>query len=72
MPAFIVVIAHGGGVSSMYAHMQPTYPVRRGQAVRKGQRIGSMGCTGYCYGTHLHWEVWQGGDWTPVDPRLFL
>jgi murein DD-endopeptidase MepM/ murein hydrolase activator NlpD len=72
VPSFMVVIAHGGGISSLYAHMQPSYPVSQGQVVRRGQVIGSMGSTGYANGTHLHWEVWQGGDWLPVNPRAFL
>ena len=71
-PSFIVVIAHGGGVSTLYAHMQPRYPVSQGQSVRRGQVIGYMGNTGFSSGTHLHWEVWQGGDWSPVNPRAFL
>jgi murein DD-endopeptidase MepM/ murein hydrolase activator NlpD len=72
VPSFIVVIAHSGGISTLYAHLQPSYPVSQGQFVRRGQVIGSMGSTGYAFGTHLHWEVWQGGDWLPVNPRLFL
>ncbi len=72
VPAFIAVIAHGGGISTLYAHMLPRYPVSQGQVVRKGQLIGYMGSTGGSFGSHLHWEVWQGGDWLPVNPRLFL
>jgi len=72
VPAFIVVIAHGGGTSSLYAHLQGDYVVSQGQVVQKGELIGYMGSTGFANGTHLHWEVWQGGDWLPVDPRLFL
>ena len=71
-PAFIVVIAHGGGISTLYAHMLATYPVGVGQSVRKGQRIGSMGNTGGSFGTHLHFEVWAGGDWSPVNPYAYL
>jgi murein DD-endopeptidase MepM/ murein hydrolase activator NlpD len=71
-PSFIVVIAHGGGLSTLYAHMQPRYPVSVGQSVRRGQVIGYMGNTGNSTGTHLHWEVWQGGDWQPVNPMAFL
>ena len=48
VPAFMVVIAHGGGTSSLYAHMLPQYPVSQGQVVRKGQVIGYMGNTGGC------------------------
>jgi murein DD-endopeptidase MepM/ murein hydrolase activator NlpD len=72
VPAFIIVIAHGGGISTLYAHMLPRYPVSQGQTVRRGQVIGYMGSTGGSFGSHLHWEVWQGGDWLPVNPRLFL
>lgn len=71
-PAFIVVIAHGGGLSTLYAHMRPTYPVRVGQVVKKRQRIGSMGSTGGSFGSHLHFEVWAGGDWSPVNPYAYL
>ena len=70
VPAFMVVIAHGGGVSTLYAHAA-SYVVSQGQVVKKGQVIGHMGSTGFALGTHLHWEVWQG-DWNPVDPRSYL
>ena len=69
---FIVVIAHGGGLSTLYAHMQPTYPVRVGQSVKRGQHIGCMGSTGGSFGSHLHFEVWLGGDWAPVSPYSYL
>jgi murein DD-endopeptidase MepM/ murein hydrolase activator NlpD len=72
VPSFIAVIAHGNGISTLYAHMQPRYPVSQGQSVRKGQVIGYMGNTGNSTGTHLHFEVWQGGDWSPVNPLAFL
>ena len=71
VPAFIVVIAHGGGLSTLYAHMQATYPVGVGSVVRKGQHIGVMGTTGNSFGPHLHFEVWQG-EWNPVSPRAYL
>jgi murein DD-endopeptidase MepM/ murein hydrolase activator NlpD len=70
--AYIVVIAHGGGISTLYAHMQPTGIARAGQTVRRGQLIGRMGSTGNSTGTHLHFEVWSGGDWNPVNPYAYL
>lgn len=71
VPAYIIVIAHGGGLSTLYAHLR-SGTVGAGQAVRKGQTIGYMGSTGNSSGTHLHWEVWAGGDWSPVNPRAYL
>jgi murein DD-endopeptidase MepM/ murein hydrolase activator NlpD len=70
--AYIVVIAHGGGLSTLYAHMQPTGIARAGQSVRRGQIIGRMGSTGNSTGNHLHFEVWSGADWNPVNPYAYL
>jgi murein DD-endopeptidase MepM/ murein hydrolase activator NlpD len=71
VPAYIIVIAHGGGLSTLYAHLR-TGVVGQGQVVKKGQTIGYMGSTGNSFGNHLHWEVWSGGDWSPVNPRAYL
>jgi len=38
--------------------------------VAKGELLGIAGCTGYCTGTHLHFEVRENG--VAVDPRKFL
>jgi murein DD-endopeptidase MepM/ murein hydrolase activator NlpD len=69
--AIIVIIAHGGGLSTLYAHMS-SLSVGSNQTVRRGQTIGYMGSTGYSTGTHLHFEVWSGGDWSPVNPYAYL
>jgi murein DD-endopeptidase MepM/ murein hydrolase activator NlpD len=68
--AIIVIIAHGGGVSTLYAHLS-SVSVGPGQAVGRGATIGYMGATGYATGTHLHFEVWAG-DWNPVNPYAYL
>jgi murein DD-endopeptidase MepM/ murein hydrolase activator NlpD len=68
--AIIVVIAHGGGVSTLYAHLS-SVSVGPGQTVGRGGTIGYMGATGYTTGTHLHFEVWAG-DWNPVNPYAYL
>ncbi|MFV2063763.1 MAG: murein hydrolase activator EnvC [Chloroflexota bacterium] len=68
--AFVVVIGHAGGFQTMYAHMLATYPVRVGQFVKRGKRIGSMGSTGYSTGNHLHFEITKGS--TSVNPRAYI
>ncbi len=53
-----VVINHGNGITTRYAHMQPgSLCVRAGQYVYQGQQIGRIGSTGNSTGPHLHFEV---------------
>lgn len=53
----------------LYAHLN-TIEVSPGQVVKTGERIGSVGCNGWCTGPHLHFEVrW---DEQPIDPLLVL
>lgn len=64
-----VIINHNNGYQSLYGHLNGTF-VKQGQAVQKGQPIGSMGNTGYSFGCHLHLEVKYGGNY--LDPmKLF-
>lgn len=63
------VIDHGGGLATLYAH-QSSMAVSSGQSVSRGQLIGYVGCTGYCTGAHLHFEVRVGG--APVDPSGYV
>ena len=66
-----VQIDHGGGVTTLYAHMISGSPtVSAGQAVSAGQVIGSVGDTGYVTVAHLHFEVWVNGSKT--DPMAWL
>lgn len=60
-----VVISHGGGNSTLYAHMS-SMAVSAGQTVTKGQTIGYVGSTGWSTGAHCHFEIKIGG--TLVDP----
>jgi murein DD-endopeptidase MepM/ murein hydrolase activator NlpD len=62
-------IQHGGGIATCYAH-QSSIGVSGGESVRQGQVIGSVGCTGHCFGDHLHFEVRVNGS--PVDPMGYL
>ncbi len=68
-PAWIVIVAHSANLTTWYAHMQPRYPVRAGQVVKKGQVIGYEGNTGNSTGAHLHWMVEYNGSF--ANPRLF-
>jgi murein DD-endopeptidase MepM/ murein hydrolase activator NlpD len=60
-----VIIDHGFGVHSMYNHLDKI-EVQPGQTVSRGQRIGTVGATGFVTGAHLHWEIRVGR--TSVDP----
>jgi murein DD-endopeptidase MepM/ murein hydrolase activator NlpD len=65
----LVFIDHGRGISTGYAH-QSSIAVSNGQTVTQGQVIGYVGCTGHCFGPHLHFEVRVNGS--PVDPLGYL
>jgi murein DD-endopeptidase MepM/ murein hydrolase activator NlpD len=65
----IVDVEVAPGVETLYAHLAEM-AVAVGQVVQTGQRIGTAGCTGRCYGTHLHFEV-RVND-TPVNPVPLL
>jgi len=62
-------IDHGGGLSSCYAH-QSSYAVGVGDSVAQGAVIGYVGCTGSCFGDHLHFEIRVNG--AAVDPLGYL
>ena len=62
-------VAHGGGLSTCYAH-QSSFATSQGANVSQGQVIGSVGCTGHCFGDHLHFETRLNGS--PVDPMGYL
>jgi murein DD-endopeptidase MepM/ murein hydrolase activator NlpD len=59
---------HGGGLQTCYAH-QSSFAVTSG-SVSQGDVVGYVGCTGHCYGDHLHFEVRIGG--APTDPLGYL
>jgi len=64
-----VIIDHGGGMATAYGH-QSSIAAGNGQSVSQGQVIGYVGCTGHCFGPHLHFEVRINGS--PVDPLGYL
>lgn len=59
---YAVEINHNNGYKSLYGHMNSVL-VSQGQAVEKGQVIGTMGNTGYSYGCHLHLQLEYGGSY---------
>jgi murein DD-endopeptidase MepM/ murein hydrolase activator NlpD len=63
------VIDHGGNLATAYGH-QERIAVSCGEHVEQGQVIGYVGCTGHCFGPHLHFEVRVDGN--PVDPLGYL
>jgi murein DD-endopeptidase MepM/ murein hydrolase activator NlpD len=65
----IVLIDHGNSVATMYAHLSRSY-VSPGDAVSTLGSVGAVGCTGWCTGPHVHFEVRSGGE--PQNPRLWL
>ena len=62
-------IGHGGGLSTCYGH-QASIGVSVGQSVSQGQVIGYSGCTGHCFGPHVHFETRING--VPVNPMGYL
>jgi septal ring factor EnvC (AmiA/AmiB activator) len=58
-----VVIKHilpsGQTIYTLYAHLNSSSPRQVGEAVTRGQVVGSMGCTGECFGTHVHFMIYS-------------
>ena len=64
-----VVVAHGGGVKTLYAHLS-AFKCELGDKVRRGQVIGLLGNTGRSTGPHVHYEVHLGER--TVDPTNWI
>ncbi len=65
----MIVIEHGFGISTRYAHLD-TFRVKAGDAVRRGDVVGYAGSTGRSTGSHLHYEVLVYGR--HLNPLQFL
>jgi murein DD-endopeptidase MepM/ murein hydrolase activator NlpD len=65
-----VEIRHAGGLSTFYAHMSRTAPLRIGSLVLPGAVLGWVGSTGHSTGPHLHFEVRKDGK--ALNPLLFM
>jgi murein DD-endopeptidase MepM/ murein hydrolase activator NlpD len=71
---YVAIWSRAARRTFVYLHMLRPTPLAPGERVRAGQRIGAVGCTGSCWGDHLHLEV-RGGRGTtggPHDPLPLL
>ena len=68
--AVIVRIRHGDGSESLYGHLDADLPVRVGDRVEAGDRVGKIGMTGHTTGPHLHLELSVHGR--TVDPQRWI
>lgn len=64
-----VIIMHGGGITTLYAHLS-SISVSHGQLIARGERIGGIGTTGLSTGPHLHFEVLENGQHTSPWPYI--
>jgi len=64
-----VIIDHGGGLWTLYGHMSQIL-AKKGETVKRGEKIGLVGSTGQSTGNHLHFEVRKNSE--PVDPVPYL
>ena len=65
----MVEVDHGNELITRYAHSSSVF-VKKGDIVKRGQKIAAVGSTGRSTGPHLHFEVWVSG--VPQDPQRFL
>jgi len=65
----LVVVDHGGGLQTYYAHLSKFY-VHAGDELRRGDYLGAVGSSGRVTAPHLHYEVRVGG--APVNPYFYL
>jgi murein DD-endopeptidase MepM/ murein hydrolase activator NlpD len=70
----LVVVDHGGGITTYYAHLSAyAAGVVEGAKVERGQEIGQVGSTGMSTGPHLHYEIRRDGRYLdPADPAQSL
>ncbi|MGH2981068.1 MAG: M23 family metallopeptidase [Solirubrobacterales bacterium] len=71
---FISIYERGADRTYSYFHMLGAALAATGERVERGQKLGEVGCTGSCWGDHLHFEVRAGRDpWGPaLDPAPVL
>ncbi|MGA2506964.1 MAG: M23 family metallopeptidase [Chitinispirillaceae bacterium] len=64
-----VVIDHGAGISTVYAHLGGV-KLSSDRRVKRGDIVGYIGISGHTTGPHVHYEIWRNG--TALDPEAFF
>jgi murein DD-endopeptidase MepM/ murein hydrolase activator NlpD len=69
----LVVLGHGPAGATVFGHLAKV-DVRRGERVRRGQRLGTVGSSGWTMSPGLHYELWRPGPdgLAPTDPRFAM
>ncbi|HVQ53650.1 MAG TPA: M23 family metallopeptidase [Thermoanaerobaculia bacterium] len=69
----LVVVSHGPSGATVFGHLARV-EVRRGERVRRGQRLGTVGASGWTTSPGLHYELWRPGPegLAPTDPRFAM
>lgn len=71
---YVAIWSRDAGRTFVYLHMQRPTPLEPGDRVEMGERVGAVGCTGSCWGDHMHLEmrVGRGTARKPLDPLPVL
>lgn len=71
---FVAIYSELDDRTYVYFHMRRRSPLREADAVRAGDPVGAVGCTGSCWGNHLHFEIREGSgsEGKPIDPLPLL
>ncbi len=67
---YYVIVNHGNGYQTLYAHFMEAAPVTKGQSVSQSTVVGYVGSTGYSTGNHLHFSVYKDGKL--ANPKTVL
>ena len=65
----VVEISHDNGLKTLYAHLY-SYSVKKGQNIKKGQKIAQVGTSGLSTGPHLHFGLYKNNR--PINPNLSI
>jgi len=66
----MVILLHPDGACTRYAHLDTLADLQPGQRVVRGADLATVGSTGLSRGPHLHFEIWQDGEWSSQRQRF--